>query len=85
MTGSMQEFNFAVVDYPGSSKASIYGFLELFETANRAAIEVGVGKRFCTEMINGESTHTHKEYSVVLLPPSGEEQYYLAPNQQLMA
>lgn len=85
MTGSMQEFNIAIVDYPGSSKASIYGLLELFETANRAAIEVGVGKRFCTEMINGESTHTHKEYSVVLLPPSGEEQYYLAPNQQLMA
>ncbi len=74
----------AIVNYPGASKASVYGLQELFEMASRAAIELGAECRFDADIIDWqEDVIRAGDFTVVILPPSGAEQYYLSPSEAL--
>ncbi len=80
----MKKINIAIVNYPGASKASVYGLQELFEMANRASIELDVECRFHADIIDWKEGVTQDdEFEVVILPPSGAQQYYLSPSQAL--
>ncbi|NMV42452.1 AraC family transcriptional regulator, partial [Vibrio parahaemolyticus] len=48
----------ALVNYPDSSQASVYGLSELFEMANRAAAKLGVDVHFEVEILDHWS-NTH--------------------------
>ncbi|EMR33812.1 GlxA family transcriptional regulator [Vibrio harveyi] len=80
----MNKINIAIVSYPGASKASVFGLQELFEVANRAAIELGAECRFDADIIDWqEDVIRDGDFTVVILPPSGAEQYYLSPSEAL--
>ncbi|EPP5332213.1 GlxA family transcriptional regulator [Vibrio harveyi] len=80
----MNEINIAIVSYPGASKASVFGLQELFEMANRAAIELGAECRFDADIIDWQGDVIRAgDFTVVILPPSGAEQYYLSPSEAL--
>lgn len=83
-TIGMNEINIAIVSYPGASKASVFGLQELFEMASRAAIELGAECRFDADIIDWqEDVIRAGDFTVVILPPSGAEQYYLLPSEAL--
>lgn len=83
-TIGMNEINIAIVSYPGASKASVFGLQELFEMASRAAIELGAECRFDADIIDWqEDVIRAGDFTVVILPPSGAEQYYLSPSEAL--
>ncbi|MDF2152705.1 helix-turn-helix domain-containing protein [Vibrio sp. CAU 1672] len=75
----------AILDYPGSSKASLYGLQELFEMANRAVAELLVERRFYPQIVQWvNQADMASEFAVVIIPPSGSMQYYLDPAPSML-
>ena len=67
-TFGMNKINIAIVNYPGASKASVYGLQELFEMASRASIELDVECRFHADIIDWkEDSIRADEFTVVIL------------------
>ncbi|MCS0252877.1 helix-turn-helix domain-containing protein [Vibrio alginolyticus] len=74
----------ALVNYPDSSQASVYGLSELFEMANRAAAKLGVDVHFEVEILDHWSNTHFDVKTAVMIPPSGTGQYYLEPEPELL-
>ncbi len=76
----------AIIEYPGSLKSAIYGFVDLFNTANLLCKQHGTKFYFETEILDSESItkKSDTEYKVAVLPPGINPDAYLNPSEELI-
>lgn len=87
MTNTIDTLTLLIVSYPGALKSSIYGLSELFEYANRCAQQLQLSARFDCQLLDEAelpSTNTQAN-TVVILPPSHTDEYYLNPREELLS
>ena len=87
MTNSETKIKIAIIEYPGSMKSAIYGFADLFATANILCEQSGTELCFESEILDSESlskNHNSLEYQVVILPPGIVQDYYINPSNGLI-
>ncbi|TEW51682.1 GlxA family transcriptional regulator [Psychromonas algicola] len=82
----MTVINIAIIDYPNSLKSALYGFVEMFNSANQIAAEQNVNCQFIPQIIDSsESTDfSNEKFTIILLPPSNRSDYYLTPSNHLL-
>lgn len=78
----------AIIDYPDSQKSTIYGLQDMFILADRICKEQDHPTQFEVTTLNLEEVLEQSDirtiYTAVILPPSLEQGYYLAPEQSLL-
>lgn len=76
----------AIIEYPGSLKSAIYGFVDMFDMANFLCEKNGIQYCFESEIVNTGSIRKKcnaQDYQVVILPPGIDPDYYLNPSEEL--
>lgn len=75
----------AIIEYSGALKSAVYGFVDLFSTANLLCKEHNTKLHFETDVINSEfiTEKSKEEYKVAVLPPGVIPNSYLNPSEQL--
>jgi transcriptional regulator GlxA family with amidase domain len=82
----MTVINIAIIDYPDSLKSALYGFVDMFNSANQIAAEQNVKCQFISKIIDSsENTDfSNNKFTIILLPPSNRSDYYLTPSNHLL-
>jgi len=78
--------NIAILDYPQSLKSALHGLFEIFTMANQVAAEQHLSYRFNPQIIDAGNADfpVAKNFDLLLLPPSNDGDYYLAPSTHLL-
>lgn len=80
----------AIINYPGAMTSAITGIQEHFQLANVICRENNVAVSFKTRIIDIDELDRDQKaqeapYTVVILPPALEDQFYLSPDEKLLA
>ncbi|CAA0085209.1 HTH-type transcriptional regulator CdhR [BD1-7 clade bacterium] len=73
-----------VIDYPGAMQSAIAGWKDLFALANRVTEEDAAEARFIVDCAHVDHLPANAAYTLVLLPPSVEGDYYCTPANALI-
>ncbi|MCG9681752.1 helix-turn-helix domain-containing protein [Vibrio sp. Isolate23] len=79
----MPKINIAVFNYPFALKSAVFGFEELFQLANRACRESELETEFKAHIIDA-CNMPPRQFDVVLLPPSIDDQFYRKPDAPVL-
>ena len=76
----------AIINYPQSLKSAVYGLFEMFTMANQVAVEQQLNYHFNPRIVDitTEDFSVSDGFDLLLLPPSNDSSYYLAPPAQLL-
>ena len=82
----MTIINIAIIDYPNSLKSALYGFVDIFNSANQITAEQHVKCQFIPQIIESNETtdFSNEKFTIILLPPSTRSHYYLTPSNHLL-
>ncbi|MDO6528015.1 helix-turn-helix domain-containing protein [Motilimonas sp. 1_MG-2023] len=83
---NVKPISVAVLDYQGCLTSAVFGLTEVFTLANRVLREQGMAIEFTSTPIKEsvlaallQADSEIEQYQVVIIPPSIDSQYYLAP------
>lgn len=76
------EISIAICAYPGAIKSATYGLEEMFHLANDICQQNELNNYLKVEIVNLEGLKAHQPYTVVILPPSIQNEYHLAPDSR---
>ncbi|MCP4325166.1 MAG: helix-turn-helix domain-containing protein [Psychromonas sp.] len=79
----MKQILIGICHYPNALKSAVYGLEEMFLIANNACKEQGIEVEF-TPVIFDSSKQLTQNFTVILLPPSLQNDYYLNPQKELI-
>ncbi|WP_206380324.1 GlxA family transcriptional regulator [Vibrio genomosp. F6] len=84
----MMAIQIAIIDYPESLKTATYGFIEMFQLANRIIIDQHLSYHFESTIIQVPAPDINPalnlQFDIILLPPSNQSSYYLQPDLNLI-
>ena len=75
----------AICSYPDALKSAIYGLEEMFHLCNVVCQQNALPKVFSVDILPNDKLEDGSNYSVVILPPSQQSEFYLAPNNELIS
>lgn len=79
--------NIAIIDYPDALQSAVFGLREIFALASQLCVEQQLSLKFDVDIITldqmTEPLLSNKRYTAVILPPSLENAFYLAPAETL--
>ena len=79
----MKQFSIGICHYPNALKSAVYGLEEMFLMANIACKKQGVEVEF-SPVVFENIEQLPQNLSVILLPPSLKNDYYLNPQVELI-
>ncbi|WP_413701941.1 GlxA family transcriptional regulator [Psychromonas sp. KJ10-10] len=79
----MKKISIGICHYPNALKSAVYGLEELFIMANKVCKEQKIDIHFEPIIFNNTELLS-QHFSVVLLPPSSQNDYYLNPQIELI-
>lgn len=89
----MKQIQVAIIDYPDAMQSAVQGFNELLTLANMITDEHQLETCFSIQTLQSSVlqqlseqalTRHSQTYDILIIPPSLNGEYYLAPNQQLI-
>ncbi|TDR15020.1 GlxA family transcriptional regulator [Marinomonas communis] len=88
MTTQLYSVNIAVLAYPGCLQSAVFGLQEMLQLANTASVELGLEHRFITDIVRWpddfQSQIACSHFSIIIIPPSLEHSFVLAPDESLV-
>ncbi|MEZ9706491.1 GlxA family transcriptional regulator [Vibrio breoganii] len=79
----MKMIPIAIYQYPDALKSAIYGLEEMFRMANLICEKQQIEARFEPVIIDSTNQDKHN-WTVIILPPCGQSDYYQAPQPELI-
>ncbi len=79
----MKRITIGICHYPNALKSAVFGLEEMFLITNSLCQKQDVGVEFEPVIFDGTQPLQQK-FSVILLPPSSQSDYYLNPEVELI-
>ena len=78
------QISIAICSYPGALKSAIYGLEEMFILSNDLCKQNSLNLTFTVEVLTLEELCANGNYTIVVLPPSQQNEFYLEPNDSFI-